>query len=189
MRPSIETMTHHQHPHAEPPEEPPATRKMGTVMAGIAWLIIMVMLTGFFSGWLDRQVNPNQHVTTAINGQGQREVVLKRNRSGHYVADGTINGVAVTFLLDTGATGVAISPAVARAAGATRGRPIALRTANGTAQGFLTELNRVTLGDIEQYGVPATISPGLATKEVLLGMSFLKHLELVQKGDTLTLKQ
>ena len=55
--------------------------------------------------------------------------------------------------------------------------------------GFLAQLDSVAVGEIEQTQVRATISPGLATREVLLGMSFLKHLELVQKGDTLTLRQ
>ncbi len=162
---------------------------MGTLMAAMAWLVVMIMLTGFFSGWLDHQTNPNQGLATTVNEQGQREVVLVRNRMGHYVTDGWINGVAVTFLLDTGATGVALSPAVAKAAGVPRGRAITTRTANGTAQGFLAQLDSVAVGEIEQTQVRATISPGLATREVLLGMSFLKHLELVQKGDTLTLRQ
>ena len=108
---------------------------------------------------------------------------------GHYVANGTINGVGVTFLLDTGATGVAISPELAQRTGAPRGKSILTRTANGTAQGFLTRLNSVQLGAIEQNNVPAQIAPGLATGQVLLGMSFLKHLEMVQRGDTLTLRQ
>lgn len=165
------------------------TRRMGTMMAGIAWVLIIVMLTGFFQGWLDHQDNPNRSVQTRVTEGGAREVVLQRNRMGHYVANGEINGVPVTFLLDTGATGVALSPQIARLADVPHGQPIVTRTANGTARGYLTRIDSVRLGNIEQRGVRATISPGLATEEVLLGMSFLKHLELVQKGDTLTLRQ
>ena len=100
-----------------------------------------------------------------------------------------INDVPVTFLLDTGATGVALPIAVARAAGVPRGPAITTQTANGPAQGFLTELESVELGAIRQQEVRAVVSPGLAMNEVLLGMSFLKHLEMIQRGDTLTLRQ
>ena len=108
---------------------------------------------------------------------------------GHYVADGSINGVSVTFLLDTGATGVAMSARLAQRVGAPRGQPVVTRTANGNATGYLTRLRSVQLGAIEQNNVPASIAPGLATDEVLLGMSFLKNLEMIQRGDTLTLRQ
>jgi len=183
----------------EPPKDPDSdvdfveavepTRRMGKTMAGIAWVIIIVMLTGFFQGWLDHRDNPNRSVRSAVGEDGRREVVLQRNRMGHYVANGSINGVPVVFLLDTGATGVALSPKLAREAGVPQGTPIVTRTANGNARGYLTQLESVKLGSIEQRSVRATVSPGLATGEVLLGMSFLKHLEMVQKGDTLTLRQ
>lgn len=162
---------------------------MGTVMAAMAWIILLAMLTAFFNGWLDRQENPNRAPESRLTSDGVAEVVLKRNRAGHYVTDGFINGVEVTFLLDTGATGVALSSEVARATGAVPGKAIMTRTANGNAKGYRTTLKTVTVGNIEQRHVPATISPGLATREVLLGMSFLKHLELTQRGNTLTLRQ
>jgi len=162
---------------------------MGKAMAGIAWVIIIVMLTGFFQGWLDRQDNPNQRIQGQVTEDGRPEVVLQRNRMGHYVANGAINGVPVVFLLDTGATGVALSPDIARQAGVALGKPVMTRTANGTARGYLTRLDSVQLGNIEQRHVRTTVSPGLATDEVFLGMSFLKNLEMTQKGGTLTLRQ
>jgi aspartyl protease family protein len=50
-------------------------------------------------------------------------------------------------------------------------------------------LETVSVGDIELSGVSAGISPGLQGDEVLLGMSFLRHIEFTQRGDTLILKQ
>lgn len=188
-RPSLDDEDSDLFANLTPEPEPAPTRRMGLAMAAIAWLLVIAMLASFFDGLLDEQRNPNSRVDTRVAEDGAREVVLRRNRMGHYLANGSINGVEVTFLLDTGATGVALSPDVARQAGVRRGQPVVTRTANGNARGYLTELDSVRVGDIEQRGVRATVSPGLAGMEVLLGMSFLKNLELIQRGDTLTLRQ
>ena len=63
------------------------------------------------------------------------------------------------------------------------------QTANGTVRAYLTRLDSVRLGAIEQNQVRATIAPGLGSEQVLLGMSFLKNLEMIQRGDQLTLRQ
>lgn len=158
-------------------------------MAAIAWLLIIAMLGSFFDGLLERERNPNQDVATAVTADGSREVVLTRNRQGHYLANGEINGVAVTFMLDTGATAVALGPELARKVGVVAGQPVVTRTANGSVRGYRTTLESVKLGNIEQADVPATVSPGLDGMQVLLGMSFLRHLELIQRGETMTLRQ
>jgi len=65
-----------------------------------------------------------------------------------------------------------------------------VETANGTLTGYAPGLRSVRLANIQQQDVQAIINPGMqAEDEVLLGMSFLKHLELIQRGDTLTLRQ
>lgn len=158
-------------------------------MSVLAWVTLLGLLTLFFQDQLADQANPNRNVSSGRADDGRIEVVLQRNRMGHYVADGTINGVPVTFLLDTGATGVAISPELARAARAPQGQAVMSQTANGTVRAYLTRLESVRLGAIEQTEVRATIAPGLGTEQVLLGMSFLKNLELIQRGDQLTLRQ
>ena len=73
-------------------------------MAVLAWVALLVVLTLFFQDKLLDRVNPNRDVQSSRGEDGRIEVVLERNRMGHYVADGSINGVSVTFLLDTGAT-------------------------------------------------------------------------------------
>ena len=171
------------------PDDTAATRGLGRGMAVLAWVALLVVLTLFFQDKLLDRVNPNREVQSSRGEDGRIEVVLERNRMGHYVADGSINGVSVTFLLDTGATGVAMSAQLAQRVGAPRGQPVVTRTANGNATGYLTRLRSVQLGAIKQNNVPASIAPGLATDEVLLGMSFLKNLEMIQRGDTLTLRQ
>lgn len=164
-------------------------KRIGLVMQVLAWLVLLGVGVLYFSDVLERQLNPNQRLETLYTEDGVREVVLQRNRFGHYVTSGEINGEPVTFLLDTGATGVAIPEALASRLGLQRGRPYRTQTANGTGTSYATILDEVAVADIRLPNVRAGIVPGLQTDEVLLGMSFLKHLEFTQRGDNLTLRQ
>ena len=158
-------------------------------MQALAWLAFLALGVFFFSDLLDRQHNPNQSLQTRYSEKGAREVTLKRNKFGHYVTSGQINGQPVTFILDTGATGVAVPASVADRLGLKRGQPFRTQTANGTATSFAARLDQVSVGEILLKDVRAGIIPGLQTEEILLGMSFLKHIEFSQRGDTLILRQ
>ena len=164
-------------------------RRLGLGMQAVAWLLILALLTWYFSGLIERRHNPNQQVATTVTGDGVREVVLARNRQGHYVTSGAINGQAVVFLVDTGATGVAIPAHLAEQFDLPRGRAYITRTANGDSTSYATRLDSVSIGDIELRNVEAGVATGLRTREVLLGMSFLRHVDFTQRGDTLTLRQ
>jgi aspartyl protease family protein len=152
-----------------------------------AWSLLLLLLTLLFSQWLDTQNNPNSNLKVSIDEGGDVALVLKRNRAGHYVAPGRINGVAVRFLLDTGATYVAVSSSLADKAGLQRGMQAQSRTANGVVRSWLTRIDQLQLGPIEMRDVKATILPAMADDEVLLGMSFLKHLTLKQQGGELVI--
>jgi aspartyl protease family protein len=164
-------------------------RRFGIGMQVLAWIALLALLMLYFGDVLERQRNPNSDVATAVGADGVREVRLKRNRMGHYVTAGTINGEDVVFLLDTGATGVAVPVALAERLELPRGRPFVSNTANGRTRSYQTRLNEVAIGDIRLRDVDAAITPGLAMNEVLLGMSFLKYIEFSQRGNTLTLRQ
>ncbi len=161
---------------------------MGKWMIIGAWSGLLLVLTMLADAYLERVNNPNSQPETSTNGQ-IREVVLQRNRSGHYVASGLINGKSVTFLLDTGATDVAVSDELATALGLRRGAYVTSQTANGVVTARQTMLSEVSIGDIRIQNVRATILSGMDDDEVLLGMSFLKQIELVQRGKQLLLRQ
>ena len=161
---------------------------MGRGMMYIGWLLLLGLLTWWFGDWEESRYNPNREVVSSING-GQVEVTLKRNRWGHYVANGTINGKEVTYLLDTGATDVSIPGHLEKKLGLRRGRSYSASTANGTIRVYGTTVDKFTLGNIEMRNVRASINPYMKEDEILLGMSVLQHLELVQKGDSLTIRQ
>jgi len=163
--------------------------RTGYGMGMASAVIAAAMLYFVFAGMLEKQRNPNPQVIGSISEAGVREITLQRNRLGHYVANGQINGKPVTFLLDTGATSVAIPADIAEQLNLERGPKAYVTTANGIADAYLTRLDRVSLGAIELENVAANITPGYKSNQVLLGMAFLKHLEFSQRGDTLTIKQ
>ena len=162
--------------------------RAGMSMTVIAWIIFLAMLFGVFDYLVSQRTNPNQNIVTTIDGY-QKEIVLQRNVYGHYVSNGTINGNTVVFLLDTGASDIAIPESIADEIGLEKGRDIFVKTANGNTRAYRTRLDSVALGDITLYDLNATILTNITGREILLGMNFLKHLEIVQKGKTLTIRQ
>ncbi len=164
------------------------TRRIGKVMTFSAWIVALVLLTLFFNNKLDKQRNPNQAVYSRINEAGVQEVLLKRNRFGHYVTSGTVNGHSVEFLLDTGASDVAIPAELADKLGLKRGAPVQYQTANGVVTAYRTVIDSVSIGPMVVRNVPASINPGFRDMEILLGMSVLKHVEFTQRGDTLIIR-
>ena len=163
-------------------------RRIKTGMYVATWVALLALGAVLLTPVLDRWHNPNQVLETRYR-DGVAEVTLERNRYGHYVTSGEINGRPVTFMLDTGATGVAVPAGVAGRLDLERGPAQPVRTANGTSVSYLTRLDRVGVGGIVLNDVRAAIVPGLEGDEILLGMSFLKHIEFTQRGDTLTLRQ
>jgi aspartyl protease family protein len=109
------------------------------------------------------------------NIENSDEVVLKRQPDGHFYAEATVNGSDVRFLIDTGATGIALTAADADAIGLNwRNQPTQPigRGANGVIMGMPVKLNSVSLGDFKSQGLPAVVIPeGLDVS--LLGQSFL----------------
>ncbi len=153
------------------------------------WLLIFGLLTLFFQDYLDKQRNPNQSVNSSLGEEGAREVVLERNRFGHYLVTGDINGHKVEFMLDTGATQIAIPSKMASKIGLSRLYEAEIHTANGTALAYGTKLKTVSVGDIKLTNLNAMITPGMSGDIALLGMGFLKHIEFTQRGNVLILRQ
>lgn len=166
----------------------PPGKRAGRVLMIVAWAAAMFLATRFFGQWEERQQNPNS-VVQSEQGDGFVEVRLLSNGQGHFVADGAINGRPVHFMLDTGATDVAIPEALARDLDLARGAAVQLSTANGRTQGYRTRLDSLQLGDIHLHDVRALVVPGLDGQGVLLGMSALKQLEFTQRGGTMLLRQ
>lgn len=125
---------------------------------------------------------------SSVDPSGAAMVVLEQDRSGHYVAEGTINGRPVSFLVDTGATDVSLPESAARALGLEFGPRVKVMTAAGPADAWVTRLDEVTVGGISRKNVRATITTG-EFNGILLGMSFLKHYSLQQQDGRLVIRE
>ncbi|SCC95307.1 conserved exported hypothetical protein [Thiomonas sp. X19] len=123
-----------------------------------------------------------------LAGKGAASTVLQALPNGQFVTEGRINGKLVRMMVDTGATMVSLSRAQAIQLGLSLqgGRPIAVHTANGVVQATEIMLSSVRVGTIERREVPAVIQDS-SLPIVLLGMSFLKHMDLQHNADQLTL--
>ena len=121
---------------------------------------------------------------------GGTRIVLPASSGGHFMTQGAINGRSVNFMLDTGATTVALSAADAQRIGLdfSKGRPVRVNTANGTAQGYLVRLNSVRVGDVEVYDVEAIVSPQ-PMPHVLLGNSFISRFSMRRDSDQMVLEK
>lgn len=152
--------------------------------ASLLYLLLWLSLAGLLWYLVERIQHPN---TLEHLGKAQ-QVQLKRGPDGHYTAEALINGERVRVLVDTGATGVAISQTVADRLGLKSQQAITTRTANGAAIAYLVRLKTVQLGGITAHDVSATIAPGLEG-DALLGMSFLARMDVRLYKGTMTIKE
>lgn len=126
--------------------------------------------------------------STSGGPAGRQTAVLAAGPGGHFVAEGQVNGGAVRFLVDTGASAVALPAADARRLGIDyrKGQRGITQTASGPAPVYLVKLDSVRVGAIELHEVDGiVIEQGLPI--ALLGMTFLNRVEMKREGQTLTL--
>ena len=122
------------------------------------------------------------------SGTGQR-VVLKADARGHFVSSGQINGRIMQYMVDTGASTIAIGRPDAERMGLKfeeQGQSVRMNTANGVAQGWRLRLDSVRVGDVELRGVDAIVTPQ-PMPYVLLGNSFLREFQMSRSGDEMVL--
>lgn len=123
-------------------------------------------------------------------GGGGSRVVLSADSRGHFMTQGAINGRPVTFMLDTGATSIALSADDALRIGLdySKGQRVVMNTANGQAQGYRLRLQSVRVGDVEVYDIDAIVSPQ-AMPFVLLGNSFINRFSMRRDADQMVLEK
>lgn len=163
--------------------EPGRHARPGRVFLWLGALGLLAGLTALFQA-----AGPGQGgIVQSLGEPGSSKVVVQRGRNGHYLAEGEINGQPVTFLIDTGATDVALPQDLARRLGLEFGPEVVVMTAGGSMRAWMTRLDSVSVGALTLTGVRGTITAG-PLEEVLLGMSFLRHFRLTQNGNRLVIE-
>ncbi|HYL25364.1 MAG TPA: TIGR02281 family clan AA aspartic protease [Burkholderiales bacterium] len=168
----------------------PKTVKVGQTWNGITVLAVdrdraTIEIKG------EKRVLPiGQHYRAAGMTSTRGKVILAADPRGHFFADGAVNGIPVRFVVDTGATMVALPRQDADRLGLDyrHGERGMSRTANGVVPTYLLKLDTVRIGGIEVHNVDAAVIDG-GLDQALLGMSFLNRVQLERDGATMTLIQ
>jgi len=121
-------------------------------------------------------------------GGGGSQIVLTASSGGHFLTLGSINGRSVQFMVDTGATSVAMGADDARHMGIDfeKAPRLAGSTANGTVWMYRVKLRSVRIQDVEVNEVDAVVVPQ-GMPHVLLGNSFLTRFQMKRDNDVMTL--
>lgn len=168
----------------------PQSVKIGQKLGGVT--VVSVDKAGAVLDYDGRRrtVALGQHVTGAQAGTGRiPQATLSADARGQFSTESTVNGNSMRFLVDTGATLVAIPGNEARRLGIdfAKGQKAIAQTANGPAPVYRIKLDSVKVGEIELLNVDAIVMDGGGLAQPLLGMSFLNRVEMRRDGDTMTL--
>lgn len=132
------------------------------------------------------------HISTRFKRDKQPSVSIYRNERGMFTTVGSINGFPVNFLVDTGASSVAMNRKEADRLGIDyhlNGTPIGVSTASGFERGWRVHLDRVQVGEVILRNVVGTVIDAHSSPGVLLGMSFLGRLEMNNTNEAMKLKK
>ena len=171
---------------------PPKTVAVGETFQGVKLVSLqaeqaVVELDG-------KRVNLRMDTPVSIGGGGGTgggsRIVLPADSRGHFMTQGAINGRPVTFMLDTGATSIALSADDAQRIGLdySKGQRIQMSTANGVSSGYKLRLQSVRVGDVEVYDIDAIVSPQ-PMPFVLLGNSFINRFSMRRDADQMVLEK
>lgn len=136
------------------------------------------------------QVGLSSRIGTAFQPAESSSVTISLNDAGQYRTTGSINDRPVPLLVDTGANIVAINAGDARGLGIDfvgEGRRRQVVTAGGVVDSWQVTLDSVQLGDIRVNNVEAVVLEGGFPETILLGMTFLRNVEIRESGGVLVL--
>ncbi len=138
-----------------------------------------------------QRVGLSQRITGTFSAPDTREVVVRRDAAFQYKTLATVNGRQVTVLVDTGANTIALNTDHAKALGVDykSGVPSRVTTAGGQVEAWTVSLRRVDVGGIAVENVQAAVIEGSHPTAILLGMSFLQHVQMQESEGVLVLSR
>jgi len=165
----------------------------------VIWLaIFLVVMAGYtlryelqdLASRVTGGVVPGSPITSTDN-TGRNRITLIKNRSGHFVAQGSINAKPVRFLVDTGATDIVLANDTAASVGIDTTQltyNIPVSTANGMTSSARTRIDSIAIGPIEYRNITVMVARKNALKSSLLGMNFINRLHSFEiRGDRMIL--
>jgi len=168
----------------------PRTLSIGQTMGGVRLLAADSESASFDVNGKRRTLSMGQSFAGGAAMGERQSVSLTADARGHFAAAGSINGYTMSFMVDTGATAIAINAAEARRIGLDykAGQAVGVGTAAGTVPAWRVTFNTVKIGGISVNQVDGlVVESGLNVP--LLGMSFLNRMEMKRDGQTMTLTQ
>jgi aspartyl protease family protein len=160
----------------------------GKYHIGVVVFLLACGLVLILFGHREPGENANPHPTAMPGSDGVPQVVLKPNQASQYVTSGLINGERVEFLVDTGSADVAMPYQVAQRLNLRLTSGGVNMTGNGSVQGWSAVLDAVDVGGLVARQVKATILPNMLGEQILLGMAYLKHIEMTLARGEMTLR-
>jgi aspartyl protease family protein len=169
---------------------PPRVMRIGDVLGSVRLLEADSDSATLEVDGVRRKLRLGQSFAPAARG-GHPSATLEADSHGHFITNGQINGAATRFVVDTGATLIALGAGDARRMGIDyrRGQRGVSNTANGPIGVWRVRLDSVRVGDIDLHQVDAEVSEGAPMPFALLGMSFLNRTEMHRDGTRMTLIQ
>lgn len=133
----------------------------------------------------------NNRVGGVYSAPAEMPVVSIWPTNGMYLTSGTVNGFTVDFVVDTGASVIALNSETAKRLGLNYldAKQISVRTASRVEQAYSLQLESVQLGDISLNNVAAVVIDGPEPQRALLGMSFLNAFDIERKGERMDLRR
>jgi aspartyl protease family protein len=168
----------------------PKTLSVGQTSDGVKLISANSNAATFEIEGKTKQLSMGQAASVAASAAASNpSVTLYADAKGHFVAECKINGAALKFLLDTGATYVALNSGDAKFAKIDykRGKPIQVSTANGVVTAYQVTIAHLKIGNITLSQVEANVLEGGSPSVVLLGMSALNRLDMKRQDIALTL--
>lgn len=133
----------------------------------------------------------SRHISSDYNEAAKTEIAIRRNEANQFITSASINGVRGKVLVDTGANTVAMSSEHARKIGLDykKGRPGRVGTASGTVNAYSMNLQTVIVGGIQVNTVMAFVIEGSYPETILLGMTYLNHVNMRERDGILYLQE
>ncbi|WP_221765689.1 retropepsin-like aspartic protease family protein [Methyloradius palustris] len=167
----------------------PQTLSVGQTVQGVKLISADSAKAVFEVEGKQKELGMGQAASVGGNSPSAGNVTLYADSAGHYFADGYVNGASLRFLVDTGATAVALNSGDAAYAGLDykRGKKELLETASGTVVGYNVVINTLKIGGLVLNQVNALVLEGGSPSVVLLGMTALNRMDMKRDATTMTL--